>query len=362
MVTAAADDLGSPSVLSGKTAFVTGHTGFVGSWLSVLLCQLGANVTGYSLSEDSATATRAEWLKALGVDGTEGDVRDFAGLRSSVEAASPDVIVHLAAQPLVGRGFSAPHMTFDVNINGSLNVLEAARLGSATALVHVTSDKCYAPSAGGREAVTEASALGGESPYSASKTIAEILFKEFSALTGDAMPRMASVRLGNLVGGGDEADRLVPNCLRAFRAGRPFAVRDPDAVRPFQHVLDAAAGVVRLASALLVERVPSGVALNFAPPHSGRTTGEMVSKLAIAWGPAARVSETRDVAIFPEQQILRLDGSKAADLLAWTHALDLATAAAWTVEWVQSVDGGLAPSAVTAEQAARFLSVTGGLP
>lgn len=151
MVTAAAADRGRPSVLSGKTTFVTGHSGFVGSWLSMLLCQLGAKVVGYSLSEDAATSARAEWLKVIGVDGTEGDVRDFAALRSSVEAASPDVIIHLAAQPLLGRGFSAPHMTFDVNINGSLNVLEAARLGSAAALVQVTSDKCYAPSAPAEE-------------------------------------------------------------------------------------------------------------------------------------------------------------------------------------------------------------------
>ena len=256
-----------------KTVFVTGHTGFIGSWLCTLLRDLGATVVGYSLSDDASTASRVVWLKSLGVTSVEGDVRDFERLLASVEEAEPDVVVHLAAQPIVFLGFSAPHLTFDVNINGSLNVLEVARRTGVAALVHVTSDKCYSVAAALGEALMEDSDLGGEGPYSASKTIAEILFREYSNLGGGDPPWMASIRLGNVVGGGDEADRLVPNCLRSFREGRAFAIRDPRAVRPFQHVLDVVHGLALSAEALLERRIPSGIPLNFAPPYSGLTVG-----------------------------------------------------------------------------------------
>jgi CDP-glucose 4,6-dehydratase len=348
-----------PSSLGDKTVFVTGHSGFVGSWLCSLLRQSGANVVGYSLLDNPAAVARSEWLSGMGVTRIGGDVRDFSDLLAAVDRANPDVVVHLAAQPILGRGFSSPHLTFDVNINGSLNVLEVVRRTSVRALVHVTSDKCYAPGAARVGAVTEDGKLGGESPYPASKMIAEILFWEFFKLAGEGAPQMASVRLGNVVGGGDEADRLVPNCLRSFRAGRPFAMRDPNAVRPFQHVLDVVYGLERLASALLDRRVPSGLPLNFAPPHLGATTGELVAALAAAWGPTARVSEECDVTTFPEQQVLRLDGSRAADLLGWQHRLDLSMTASWTVKWSQLVDLGMAPATATAHQTARYLAMSG---
>jgi CDP-glucose 4,6-dehydratase len=351
------------SAWPGKTVFITGHSGFVGSWLSTLLRRVGVNVVGYSLSEDPSSASRATWLKALGVVTTDGDVRDFEGLLAAVDGAKPDIVVHLAAQPILGRGFSAPHLTFDVNVNGSLNVLEVVRRTSTQALVHVTSDKCYSPAAASQGAVTEDSDLGGESPYPSSKMIAEILFQEFSDLAGEDGPWMASVRLGNVVGGGDEADRLVPNCLRSFRAGRPFAVRDPLAVRPFQHVLDVVHGLALLGQALLERRIPSGTPLNFAPPHMGLTTADLVAALAAAWGPgAACVSEREDIIVFPEQQVLRLDGSRAAELLGWHHQLDLSRTAGWTVEWAQLVDQGVPPSTATTEQVAGYLAESADAP
>ena len=342
--------------MRGRTVLVTGHSGFIGSWLSITLSVMGARVVGYSQSNDSVTAARAAWLGHLGVPQTVGDVRDFGSLVAAVESTGPDVVVHLAAQPLLGVGYLAPHLTFDVNMNGSLNVLEIARRGLTTALVHVTSDKCYAQAEAGNGAIAESSALGGRSPYSASKTIAELLFREFAELTTPhpGGPRLASVRLGNVIGGGDEADRLVPNCLRAFRVGRPFAVRDPQAVRPFQHVLDVVAGLTRLAEGLLSGKVPSGEALNLAPPTSGHTTGELVSELARAWGSPASMSAQVDVPPFPEQQVLRLDGTRAAALLGWRHALDLADSARWTVEWARDVDGGATPAAATRAQANRL--------
>ena len=352
------DQPGQRSILRGGTVLITGHSGFIGSWLSMMLHLLGAQVVGYSQSDDPVTAARATWLGDLGIPQTAGDVRDLRSLMAAVEAACPDVVVHLAAQPLLGRGYSTPHLTFDVNINGSLNILEVARRGLTTALVHVTSDKCYDPAEAGLGAITESSPLGGRSPYPASKTIAELLFREFAELAAPARarPRLASVRLGNVIGGGDEADRLVPNCLRAFRAGMQFAVRDPQSVRPFQHVLDVVAGLVRLAECLISGDVPSGEAINFAPPACGNTTGELVSELALAWGPPALLNAQADLAPFPEQQVLRLDGAKAAALLGWSHALDLTDSARWTVDWVRAVDAGAPPAAATRAQASRFLS------
>ena len=197
-------------MLEGRTVLITGHSGFIGAWLCMILRQAGAHVVGFSLSEDSASASRANWLEDLSVPAVSADVRDFDALMTALDASRPDVVVHLAAQALVGPGYREPRHTFDVNVNGSLNVLEGVRRAATPALVHVTSDKCYAPPALAAGAVTEDAPLGGTGPYPASKTIAEILFKEYSDLCrmSSNATWMTSVRLGNVVGGGDEADRL----------------------------------------------------------------------------------------------------------------------------------------------------------
>ena len=342
----------------GRSVLVTGHSGFIGAWLCTVLRQAGARVTGFSLSEDAASAARARWLHELSVPSTKADVRDFRTVMAALEETRPDVVVHLAAQALLGRGFLEPRLTFDVNINGSLNVLEAVRRLHIPALVHVTSDKCYAPDALTRGAVAENGSLGGTGPYPASKTIAEILFREFSQLRPEVAPAtwMSSVRLGNVVGGGDEADRLVPNCLRAFDENRAFAVRDPDAVRPWQHVVDVAAGISLLARALLRRDVPNGRALNFAPPRCDVTVGNLVHQLAAAWGADAQVSDERCAYPFPEETLLRLDGSYAARLLGWRHRVAPSALAEVTVEWERLVAGGLAPAEATWAQARRLTS------
>ncbi|MEV4210085.1 NAD-dependent epimerase/dehydratase family protein [Micromonospora sp. NPDC049662] len=339
----------------GKKVFVTGHSGFVGSWFCTMMRLSGAEVIGYSLSDTAVTNERAAWLKDLGVDAVDGDVRDFEGLQRAIAAAAADAVVHLAAQPLLGTGYAEPHLTFDVNISGSLNVLEAVRQTSTPALVHVTSDKCYAPAALRSGVLTEDDELAGTGPYPASKTIAEILFREFCGLPGDDKPWAASIRLGNVIGGGDEADRLVPNCVRSFRDGRPFAPRDRSAVRPFQHVLDVAHGLVLLTSALLERRTPSGVVLNFGPPWMDVTVADMLEALARAWGPEARLGGEPEATAFPEDRLLRLDGSRAATLLNWRHRLDLGTMAALTVEWTSLVDRGGSASAATVGQAESYI-------
>jgi CDP-glucose 4,6-dehydratase len=343
--------------LRGRTILVTGHSGFIGSWLCSLLVACGADVVGYSLSDDPASSVRAKWLTGLGVADVRGDVRDLASVLTAARTFEPDVAVHLAAQPLLRRGFAEPHLTF--NVNGSLSVLEAVRTGTIPALVHVTSDKCYASVGAGAPPITETSRLGGAGPYPASKWIAEALFNEFCALVPPASC-IASVRLGNVIGGGDEADRLVPNVLRAFRSGTAFRLRDPEAERPFQHVLDVVWGLAKLAFYVLSRQVGCGLALNFAPPGMASSVGELVSELARKWGPGALVSEQREEVDFPEEPVLRLDGGRAAQLLRWGHHLDLAGTASWTVAWTKMTESAVAPSDATSRQIAEFLAATAG--
>jgi CDP-glucose 4,6-dehydratase len=311
---------------------------------------------GYSLSDDSVSDARAGWLKRQGVLDVRGDVRDLGSLLATVRDYRPDLLVHLAAQPILSRGFTEPHLTFDVNINGSLSVLETVRVGAVPALIHVTSDKCYAPTGANALPITESSPLGGSGPYPASKSMAETLFNEFSRLM-PADAAVASVRLGNVIGGGDEADRLVPNALRSFKSGQRFSMRDPAAKRPFQHVLDVVFGMSKLAAGILSRQVMSGIALNFAPPATGCSVGEVVAELARAWGPEALVGEAPEPADFPEQQIIQLDGSMAARLLGWEHHLNLSDAASWTVTWAKIADAELSPADATHRQVHEFLDL-----
>ncbi|WP_052405912.1 NAD-dependent epimerase/dehydratase family protein [Demequina mangrovi] len=335
---------------------ITGHSGFIGAWLATVLDHLGATVVGYSADDDPDSETRAQWLETMGVKRIRGDVRDRDKLFAAIEVTRPDIVFHLAAQAILCRGFDEPHLTFDVNLNGSLNILEAERLGMMPAVVHVTSDKCYVPMTADSGMLNEDSPIGGRSPYSASKSMAENMFREYMDLPrlGGAPHRAASVRLGNVIGGGDFADRLVPNCVKVFQDGDVFAVRDPLAVRPFQHVLDVVDGFVRLGARLLTAEGEQVHALNFAPPTSGHTAGEMVFELARAWGDEALLSPERDVCGFPEDKLLWLDGSKAAELLDWHHAFDLRRSAERIIDWVRSVDEGATPAETTRRQAAEY--------
>lgn len=337
---------------------ITGHSGFIGSWLSVLLQSSGTRVIGYSQSDDASSNERSDWLKRLHVTDVRGDVRDLRRLLAAADEYRPDLLVHLAAQPLLGRGFSEPHLTFDTNINGSLAVLEAIRIGAIPALIHVTSDKCYAPPPLNGQALDESSPIGGAGPYSASKSIAETLFHEFSTLVPDGSA-MASVRLGNVIGGGDYADRLVPNALRSFERNEPFSIRDRTATRPFQHVLDVVVGLNRLSAALLGGQIPSGLAFNFAPPEQGIGVREVVAALALSWGPGAALGDMDQHTGFPEQQALYLDGRRAATMLNWRHQLDIMRSADWTVAWARLVAGGTDPAEATAGQVAQYLTMFG---
>ncbi|MSP92707.1 MAG: CDP-glucose 4,6-dehydratase [Myxococcales bacterium] len=329
----------------GKRVLVTGHTGFKGAWLSLWLARLGADVTGFALDPPT---TPSLWQAAdLGdlVRDLRGDVRDPAALDLAFRQARPEVVLHLAAQALVRASYSDPVGTFATNVMGTVHLLDAVRRSAAVrAVVVVTSDKCYENRETGQP-YRESDSLGGRDPYSASKACAEIATaawrRSFSAAGRSAI---ASVRAGNVIGGGDWAtDRLVPDLLAGFAAGRPAQVRNPRSVRPWQHVLDPLAGYLTLAQRLGGARPQDddpanwAQAWNFGPdPAACAPVGELARRLANLWGADAVL----DVAAVPdgppEAHRLHLDATLARERLGWRPRLALDAALSWTVDWHRS--------------------------
>jgi CDP-glucose 4,6-dehydratase len=370
-----------------RSVLVTGHSGFIGSWLSTALVQLGADVTGFADDADETAASRSCWLQELGVRSVRGDIRDIATVTDVMSARPFDAVFHLAARPLVRDGYCQPYATISTNVTGTLNILETARITGPPALVHVSSDKCYRPALDGHRPHREGDPLGGNGPYALSKASAEMVFAAYAAdyATSDRSTRALAVRLGNVVGGGDHADRLVPNCLRALAGARTFVPRDSSSIRPWQHVLDVVHGLLLAGAKLLVESAAAqrrrpdqpadeliaGRSLNFAPPHSTVTSGMLVQALVEAWRDAGDVvadhhdddDDSRGFA-FPEEHVLRLDGSTAARILDWHHRFGHLEMATDAVAWHRAVAAGAAPRAATLEHTAAFLSsvLTGSTP
>jgi CDP-glucose 4,6-dehydratase len=323
---------------SGRRVLVTGHTGFKGGWLSLWLHALGAEVTGFALPAPTVPSLfEAARIDAL-LSHVEGDVREMAAVRAAVEAARPEVIFHLAAQPLVRASYDDPVGTYATNVMGTAHVLEAARLvPGVRAVVCVTSDKCYE----NREWVwpyRETDPMGGHDPYSSSKGCAELVIAAYrrSFFSGGG-PAVASVRAGNVIGGGDwAADRLIPDLVRAFEMGRSPMIRSPDAVRPWQHVLEALGGYLLIAERLLAGDASFADAWNFGPSDDdARPVSWIVEHMRRAWGGGEPVA---DIAPRPhEAGLLRLDCSKVRNALGWRPALALEQALEWVVAWHRAV-------------------------
>jgi CDP-glucose 4,6-dehydratase len=316
---------------------VTGHTGFKGGWLALWLARMGADVTGYALPPEHPEG----FFAAAGVAGFAtsviGDLKDRSRLRHCIELMRPQVIFHLAAQALVRRAHRDPLGTYATNVSGTAEVLEAARLFPfVEAIVVVTSDKVYDNDDAARP-FTEGDRLGGREPYGASKAAAEMVVTAFRDSLDAAGPAVASARAGNVIGGGDFGeDRLVPDAVRAFRAGVPLSVRNPRSTRPWQFVLDPLCGYLLLAERLVAGGVEWRRAWNF-----GAATAEPVDALAdrmvALWnetgpGGAAWISAADPDAPY-EAAALSLDSSAARDRLGWTPRLGLADALKWTMDW-----------------------------
>jgi CDP-glucose 4,6-dehydratase len=321
----------------GRRVLVTGHTGFKGSWLSLWLRELGAELTGYSLAPPS-TPNLFELIHLKEqIDSIDGDVRDTDHLRRVISQRRPEIIFHLAAQSLVRASYADPLKTFSTNVLGTASVLEAARAASSVrAAVIVTSDKCY----DNRESsapYSETDALGGRDPYSASKACAELVTSAYRASFLSAhhgAMRVASARAGNVIGGGDWADnRLVPDLIRAFLSGQTATIRNPSATRPWQFVLEPIRGYLLLAERLCTDEGPSfAEAWNFGPNDDDiRDVAWVANRMCALWGRATWHTDTRE---HPHEAFtLRLDSSKAKQRLEWSPILDLETALAWAMRW-----------------------------
>lgn len=317
----------------GRRVFITGTTGFKGSWLALLLDALGAKVQGYALPPDSADSlfTTAD-VNSL-CPTTFGDIRDAEPLGAALRAFAPQAIFHLAAQPLVRRSYAQPLETFSTNVQGTCNVLEMGRaIPGLEAVVAVTTDKCYR----NREwdwGYRETDELGGNDPYSASKAAAELAVASWrTSYYAAANIGLATARAGNVVGGGDWAeDRLLPDIVRAYRERRELVVRYPEATRPWQHVLDCVYGYLLLAERLSQDRDGAAQAWNFGPPPQGEAS---VRRLIELISPAlpVRVAMAEHVQ-HHEASRLVLDSTLANKRLGWHPRLDLQQTLTWTADW-----------------------------
>jgi CDP-glucose 4,6-dehydratase len=352
-----------PDFWRGRRVLVTGHTGFKGAWLSLWLGSLGAEVAG--LAPPAQPGSLYEKARAgETVEEHAADIRDGAAVTAAVAAARPEVVVHLAGQPLVRRSLRDPVGTFEVNVMGTAHILEAVRAAVAPvgALVIVTSDKCYENSAGRRRPFVEGDPLGGSDPYSSSKACAELIASAYRRSFGPlgSTARVATARAGNVIGGGDRGeDRLLPDAVRAVEQGRPLRVRNPEAVRPWQHVLNPLAGYLELTQELWRSEGAER-AWNFGPPASeARSVGWIAARLAELWdGELTWVSEEAPQP--PEAAHLLLDSGAAERDLGWRPPWGLEEALARTVEWQRSERAGEDMRARTLAQIADFTAALDG--
>ncbi|PYU08342.1 MAG: CDP-glucose 4,6-dehydratase [Acidobacteria bacterium] len=354
------------SFWSGRRVFLTGHTGFKGSWLSLWMEALGANVTGYALDPP----TQPSLFELAGVRRTvrsiRGDIRDFSGLKTALADARPEVIIHMAAQSVVRRGYEDPVETYSSNVMGTVNLLEAVRqLKLPAVIVNVTSDKCYA----NREWVwgyREDEPMGGRDPYSSSKGCAELVttaYREsfFPAATFEKHGvALASARAGNAIGGGDwTSDQLIPDIVRAFVAGRPCLIRNPSAIRPWQFVLEPLRGYLTLAERLLQDPSRFASGWNFGPVDTdAKPVCWIADQLARSWGDHA--SWVHDSGVHPrEAHFLKLDASKSKACLDWHPVVRLEQALEWIVEWYRAFQAGEDLRAHTLAQIERYEALAG---
>jgi CDP-glucose 4,6-dehydratase len=354
----------TPNFWADKRVFLTGHTGFKGAWLAIWLEQIGAQVAGYSLDPPSlpnlfevakvGTVLAKHW---------HHDVRDFATLQTAVNRFEPDILIHLAAQSLVRESYARPIETYATNVMGTANVLEVARpVPSLRVVVIATSDKCYDNRKADR-AYREDDPMGGRDPYSSSKGAAELVTAAYAHSffeTAISKCGVASVRAGNVIGGGDWAkDRLMADVMRGLIAGQPITIRQPRAIRPWQHVLDSLAGYLSVAEKAWTEAPAKWEGWNFGPDSSSERTVEEVATLSCRlWGRNDLLRINEDANAPHEAIMLKLDSTKARAELGWAPRWSFEEAVARTIEWYRHYILGETMLAFTRQQIAAYQDAT----
>ncbi|MBZ5510170.1 MAG: CDP-glucose 4,6-dehydratase [Acidobacteriia bacterium] len=345
----------------GRRVFLTGHTGFKGSWLSLWLEALGADVTGYALAPPTEPSLFQQAGVADAVHSICADIRDFARLQTAVDDCHPDVVIHMAAQSVVRRGYEDPIETYSSNVMGTVHLLEALRqLKHRCVVVNVTSDKCY----DNREWVwpyRENDPMGGHDPYSNSKGCAELVTAAYreSFFPPGSLERhgvaLASARAGNVIGGGDwTANQLIPDLMKAFLAGQPCLIRNPSAIRPWEFVLEPLRGYLMLAERLTEDGARFATAWNFGPSEEdAKPVSWIADRLSCSWGDHA--SWTHDGAMHPQEaHTLKLDTSKARASLDWHPMLPLGPALDWIVTWYRAFKEGADLQGLTRAQIEQY--------
>lgn len=347
---------------NGRRVFLTGHTGFKGGWLALWLAHLGAQVRGYALHP--ATEPNLMQVAHVGsvLDDVRGDLADLPALTSALEGFAPEIVFHLAAQPLVRASYTNPLLTYRTNVMGTANLLEAVRsVPAVRAVVVVTTDKCY-ENLETKRAFREGDPLGGHDPYSSSKACAELVTAAYrSSFFSGSHCLMATARAGNVIGGGDwSADRLLPDLVRGFQSGKAVQIRRPDSVRPWQHVLEPLYGYLRLAEELYHGRQHAATAWNFGPEAADAWPVSRVADAAAAcWGDGAAWTRTEDAGVH-EAGFLMLDASKAQRELGWMPLLTLETALQWLVTWYRAHGAGEDMREVTTRQITSYETLLRG--
>jgi CDP-glucose 4,6-dehydratase len=342
----------------GRRVFLTGHTGFKGAWLRLLLEELGAHVEGASLPPATSPSLHGLLHGAAGPRDIQ-DIREAEALARRIQTAEPEIVMHLAAQPLVRASYREPALTYETNVLGTVNVLEALRgAPSVRAAVIVTTDKVYENNGDGRPFV-ETDRLGGHDPYSNSKACAELAAQCYrdSYFSRPGAAAIATVRAGNVVGGGDwSQDRLVPDIVRAIAAGETVELRYPRAVRPWQHVLEPLRGYMRLAEALVADPAQAPHALNFGPdPEGALTVAEVVDRFGAALGAGGWRQAAGEHP--PEASVLTLATGLAKRSLGWRPLLDVDATVDWTAAWYRSWLDGADMRAATLGQIRTYLAM-----
>lgn len=352
----------TPEFWRGRRVLLTGHTGFKGAWLSLWLQKLQARLRGLGLDPPSQPAGFDLVGAARGMEDLRGDIRDLGCVTTTMGEFQPEIVIHMAAQSLVRPSYADPIATYATNVMGTAHVLEAARgCASVRAIVVITSDKCY-ENRGWERGYREDDALGGYDPYSSSKGCAELVTAAYRRSFfnperyAEHRVGLASARAGNVIGGGDWAvDRLIPDAMRAFLSKREFVVRFPEAIRPWQHVLEPLGGYLRLAQRLYEAGPAYAEAWNFGPDaEAERPVRYLAERITAAWGEGASWCAKPDSHAPHEAHYLTLDAAKARQVLGWHPKLSLDKALALTVAWYQAFSRGQDMHAFSLDQIAAY--------